>query len=226
MKITYLLRTLLCICFLWPLVSFGMQYRVQGSPERHEIALGVLGYPITTKSVPKKEGFFLDYSFYFNEVHKFSQNRFKSYGQIGIEVGANSFDNKALGNIKDVCANQNQHPLWLYAGSKLRVSYLENIIPFLGYGWAIPKCSSKLSRPQELKSLKVNPSSSSLNRYFSVGLNISLKLFDKASVYVLDEDYGINDTGIHLKCMLFSAKQKNSNSDQPWLCQAGLSLLF
>ena len=68
--------------------------------------------------------------------------------------------------------------------------------------------------------------SSSLSHYVSLGLNFSLKLFDRKAIYNLDEDYGINDVGIQTKCTLLLGEDISSSDNSSWLCQAGFSLLL
>ena len=229
-------KVLLSLIFFTPLFSVGeLQYRVEGSQERHEIAGGLFNYPVTKNYVPKStSGAYLDYSFYFPEIHDLLDNQFKTYGQLGFTGKVYAFSN-ANGEIQDVeaeglCVSGSDYPAVFLFGTKARISYLEYFNPSIEYGWTFIHCGSKLD-VKNLKSFNLKSIDSSLNRYISIGLDVSLKLFDRASVYALDEDYGINDIGFNFKCTLLSgnveAEEKDAKvQNKPWICQVGLSLLF
>ena len=243
-----ILRILSFSFLLLPFISFGdLQYRPAGSSERHEFSSGYFSYPFEVENLTEdlKSGYFLDYSLYFPEIHKIFQNKYKHFGQLGFTTGVHIFDSEGMEpQIKSACfVKNNQHqPLLFRFGVKAKFSYLENLIPNFEYGWASLACSSELSL-ETLSSTQFKPIDSSLfNQYVSLGLDISFKIFDRRSIYSLDEDYGINDMGLSFKCALFFPDDKDEEdvpehittaptatlkkTDSRWICQAGLNILF
>ena len=233
--------------FLFPCISFGdLQYRPTGSVERHDLSVGFFMYPFKVENlIDSNSGYFLDYSLYFPEIHKLFRNKYKHFGQLGLTAGVYVFDSTDTNSkIKNTCLEDIHQPLLFQFGMKARVSYLENFSPVFEFGWASLACSSELSL-ENIKSIQFKSTDSSLfNKYVSLGLDISFKVFDRRSVYNLDEDYGINDMGLNLKCTLFLTNEENSSQDSVtptsltsptgllreseshWLCQTGLSILF
>ena len=191
------------IVFL-PFFSWGdLQYRPDGSAENHEITLGLFKYSFDVKDWKElgKEGYFVDYSFYLSSIHRLFENKYKHFGRIGFTGGARVLEG----------AFQNEGSFF-HLGIRARVSYLENILPLFEYGGRVAHWSRWGEGSEKSQAMK-SFISSSLSHYVSLGLNFSLKLFDRKAIYNLDEDYGINDVGIQTKCTLLLGEDISSSDN-------------
>ena len=199
------------------------QYRPVASLERHQLSFGVFTYPFKLNQlVNSHPSYFLEHQVYLPEIHKLLKYKYKDYGQVSL-VGGVHLLNLKNNSFTDMCPHKNRkQPLFVHAGLQLRRTFFEVLSSAFGYGWQVPLCSSELSWTR-IQSLRLQSSPAQFRQYVSVGLDLSLKIFDKASLYNLDGDYGLNDIESQIKCSLLF---KNKSLESAWLCQMGLSLFF
>ena len=191
-----------------------IQYRPVGSLERHEIAGGwAVAKPLEgVFSSSQNKAFFLDYSLYFPEVTALLPQPWQKIGAPGFALGGAFFRQGGA-----LCPEGGKTPFFGSFGFKVRVSYFEKILPFMEYGLSRAGCAVfDFDKKPEYA-----PAPVKVKTYFSIGLNLSLKIIDRKSVYNLDQDYGLNDIGVRAQC------RRYYRTNQPvFICSAGLSLLF
>ena len=95
------------------------------------------------------------------------------------------------------------------------MTYWEKVQPFVGISLMKVFCQKSFGSFKE--------SSKKTEYIFPFGLSVSLKAIDSRSVYSLDEDYGLNDLSLLVRC--FRAKIKNKSKSR-FICEAGLEALF
>lgn len=203
--------------FVWSTI----QYKPLSSNERHELSFGFSVSKdnwrdnLLLKNLPS--GFFI-YTAYLSEIP--SAFIGKPYSDIfipGFQVGTNVFRKKNPDVDYGLCsADKASHSFAYHFGLKGKSAYFESLQPFVGWGLARSFCLQKLS--------KISKSKMQLGQYVSYGLNLSLKILDKDSIYTLDQEYGINDIGLNLGCIHYYPKKTENKSFQ--ICQVGLLLSF
>ena len=201
-------------------LSWGqIQYNPLSSAERHELSSGF--------SVSKKNGqkslislpvFFLKYGLYFPEIESVLTEPYKKAFIPGLQMGINLFQAQQIVKNYKICGTgSNILSAAYYFGIKGKSSYFEALQPFAELGLARSFCYTK-------NFSKISTAKIKLRHYLSYGIFFSLKIFDKAPVYALDQDYGINDLGIKMECLHYYSKKTTDKSIN--FCQFGLQMSF
>ncbi len=202
---------LMGLCFR-PGLSWGqMQYSPLSSAERH-----ALSFAAPIKNDPQKSWtenlstFVLKYGLYFPEIEAawpdFHKKAIAPSLQLGILL---------RGKNNEICEKgQNIKSGAYHLGLRGKNSYFSYLQPFVEAGLARSFCHGK-------KISSFRASRVKLSHYFSYGLLLSLKIFDRAAIYSLDQDYGVNDIGITAECRHYYPKIKGHS-----FCQLGLQMSF
>lgn len=213
-KLTFTLVLLSLLYF----PAWGMiQYKPISSIERHEIAIGWAFKTPIKKFASRYRATSLNYSLYFPELTALLPEPWSNIGAPGLSLGAKIFKEGA----KLLCTKEKEEALFTHLGLKARFPYFETLIPFVEYGMGWMNCIQNLTLDKEAETFKHFPGPIKVKAYFALGLNLSLKILDKKSLYNLDQDYGLNDIGIQGQCRWYKGTEKVLT-----LCELGLSVLF
>ena len=208
---------LFCLCCFSSPSWSDIQYKPLSSAERHELSSGFSTKDWQKKLLKNLPAVFLKYTFYFPETEDLLPESYKKIFIPGLSTGAflRAWDK---GKNYGICkVNAGIHSVAYHLGLKGKSSYFEFLQPFGEFGLARSFCYAKNSSKNPKANLK-------LSHYFSYGFSLSLKILDKTSIYVLDQDYGINDIGIKTECLHYYTKDKTNKIFS--FCQLGLQISF
>ena len=208
---TFFILSLLCF------PSWGLiQYKPISSPERHEITVGWSFKKPIPNFASQHRAFLLNYSLYFPEITALLPKPWNDIGAPGLSLGARLFKKG-----HSLCNNEKDQPLFTHLGFKTKISYLETVIPFAEYGMGWMSCVQNLTLDRSAETFKRSSGPIKIKSYLALGLNLSLKILNKKTIYSLDQDYGLNDIGVQAQCRWYRGARKTLT-----LCEVGLSVLF
>ena len=195
--------------------AFGeTQYKPSTSPLNHSVSFGLAFEPVFSgkgqQLSSRKGGGFLNY-YYFPPWDKWLTEQYRGYVLLGLGGGIKQFF-----YTPGLCPEgSNNSLLMAQGGVQLRGIYWEFFQPFAEMGLGQSYCHKTLKN--------ISPISKKLRSYFSLGFALSLKVLDQASIYSLDEDYGLNDLSLVSQCLRINNPNKSKGI---FICQIGLEALF
>ena len=193
------------------------QYKPTASSLNHNVSFGMSFEPDSGKienPFSGKGGGFLNY-YYFPPWDKWLEEKYLGYVLLGFGGGIEQFFHSP-----GLCSKGLRNkPLIARGGLHLRGVFWEYFQPFIGGGVSQMFCHDSL------KNIGLGSKKIKLSPYMSLGLAISLKVLDRASIYNLDEDYGLNDLSFVSQCLQVEIPNK-SKSKGIFICQLGLEVLF
>lgn len=204
------------LCFSTSGALAEIQYKPLSSQQKQEISSGfsLFRNNLNLEQLESPPAFFIKYSFYIPELSEMFLDSYKDFFIPALQAGIHVFRNTSGIKAYNLCdSTQTSHSLAYHIGLKGKIAYFDLFQPYAELAWAKNFCSKKFST--------INSPQKKLKHYFSYGALLSLKIFDKESIYELDQDYGINDIGLQMSCSHYSPENRTIN-----LCELGLHISF
>ena len=210
--------------FSLPAVS-EVQYTPSPSLEKHGLFIGgifdnnFLKSIKSTKDIKLPQSWLLSYDLYFPEINEtlLEDSPYKNFFKVGLSFGAHAYD-KGHSSAFKFC--DSKRFLGYNVGAKASFDYLEYFRPFVEAGLSRSNCVQY----NNLQDFNFSDSTKNTKAYYSIGALLSFKVFHRASMYGLDQDYGINDVGFFAKCSWFSFQEKDEDALKT--CTLGINFVF
>lgn len=212
---------LFLLCLFPQILLAQIQYQPLASSERSGLSLGVSPFlkKEEKKLLSRFPVWFFTYNLYLPEVSRLLPEASKDRLTPGIELGASFFDTEDSLQNYNLCSPEKTglRSMAYHLGLMGKANYLNILQAFVGGGWARSLCYfsgfKQTDSPQK-----------ELSHYLSYGLFLSFQIFDRSSIYSMDQEYGINNVGLKGECRSYYFKEKGSESFQ--VCQLGLQVSF